>query len=206
MTNKPKKRDHTSRVPGFYKRSLAERAAFAAQWGGLSPQEQTTLVGVNGLSATQADNMIENVVGTYALPLAVATNFLINDQDYLLPMVVEEPSVVAAISNAAKLFRESGGFHTSSDDPVMIGQIQVLDVTDVYAAAGAVNQHKQELMQEADRVGGSIVRRGGALAIFVCVRYKERQSAICWLCMCYLMRVTQWARMLLTRLLSIWPR
>ncbi len=161
MTNKPEKRDHTSRVPGFYKRSLAERAAFAAQWGGLSPQEQTTLVGVNGLSAAQADNMIENVIGTYALPLAVATNFLINDRDYLLPMVVEEPSVVAAISNAAKLFRESGGFHTSSDDPVMIGQIQVLDVKDVYAAAGAVNQHKQDLMEEADRVGGSIVRRGG---------------------------------------------
>ena len=161
MTDNPNKREHTSRVPGFYKRSLAERAAFAAQWGGLSTHEQSILVGINGLSATQADNMIENVVGTYALPLAVATNFLINDRDYLLPMVVEEPSVVAAISNAAKLFRESGGFYTSSDDPIMIGQIQVLDLPDVYAAAGTVNQYKQELMHEADTVGGSIVRRGG---------------------------------------------
>lgn len=161
MTDKSNQQEHTSRVPGFYKRTLAERAAFVSQWGGFSAQEQSTLLGINGLSASQADNMIENAVGTYALPLAVATNFLINDRDYLLPMVVEEPSVVAAVSGAAKLFRESGGFQTSSDDPVMIGQIQVLDVPDVYAAAGAVNQYKQELMQEADRVGGSIVRRGG---------------------------------------------
>ncbi len=152
---------HTSRIPSFYKRTLADRAAFAAQWGGLAPHEHAVLIGVNGLNAQQADNMIENVVGTYALPLAVATNFLINDRDYLIPMVVEEPSVVAAVSGAAKLFRESGGFTTSSDEPVMIGQIQVLDVDDLYAAAGQVNRYRKELLQEADKVGGSIVRRGG---------------------------------------------
>ena len=152
---------HTSRIPGFYKRSLADRAAFVAQWGDLAPHEYAVLIGVNGLSAQQADNMIENVVGTYALPLAVATNFLINDRDYLIPMVVEEPSVVAAVSSAAKGFRESGGFQTSSDEPIMIGQIQVLDLEDIYAAAGQVNRYRNELLQEANKVGGSIVRRGG---------------------------------------------
>src|SRR4051794_30539477 len=152
---------HTSRIPGFYKRSLAERAALVAQWAQLSPAEQSVLLGINGLNATQADNMIENAVGVYALPLGVATNFLINGEDYLIPMVIEEPSVVAAVSNAARLFREGGGFITSSDESVMIGQIQVLDLADVNAAADIVLAHKAELMAEADKIGGSIVRHGG---------------------------------------------
>ncbi len=152
---------HTSRIPGFYKRPLTERAALVAQWAQLTSQEQSVLVGASGLGVAQADNMIENVVGTYALPLAVATNFLVNEKEYLVPMVVEEPSVVAAVSGAAKLFREGGGFITSSDEPVMIGQIQVLDFPDLYAAAGRVRQYKAELLQEADKVGGSIVKRGG---------------------------------------------
>lgn len=153
--------EHTSRIPGFYKRSLAERAAFVSEWANLSPREQSILVGISGLNVNQADNMIENVIGTYALPLAVATNFLINDKDYLIPMVIEEPSVVAAVSNAAKLFRESGGLSTTSDAPVMIGQIQVLDLPDLYTAAGSVRQYKNELLQEANKVAGRIVRLGG---------------------------------------------
>src|SRR5215470_1468142 len=126
--------NHTSRIPGFYKRSLAERAAVVAQWANLTPLEQATLLGISGLNASQADNMIENAIGIYALPMGVATNFLINDRDYLVPMVIEEPSVVAAVSNAAKMFREGGGFFTSSDEPIMIGQIQVLDLPDIYVA------------------------------------------------------------------------
>ncbi len=153
---------HTSRIPGFYKRSLAERAALVAQWANLSPQEQSVLLGIGGLNAAQADNMIENAVGVYALPLGIATNFLINDREYLVPMVVEEPSVVAAVSNAARLFREGGGFSTSSDEPIMIGQIQVLDLDDVYAAAGAVRAQRQRLVQFInEEIGGSIVKRGG---------------------------------------------
>lgn len=153
---------HTSRISGFYKRTLAERAALVAQWANLTPQEQSTLLGISGLNATQADNMIENAVGVYALPLGIATNFLINEKDYLVPMVVEEPSVVAAVSNAARLFREGGGFTTSSDEPVMIGQMQVLDVDDVYAAAGAVKAQRARLVQYInEEIGGSIVRRGG---------------------------------------------
>jgi hydroxymethylglutaryl-CoA reductase len=116
---------------------------------------------MGGLNAQQANDMIENVVGIYGLPLGVATNFLINGQDYLIPMVIEEPSVVAAVSNAAKAFREGGGFITSSDEPIMIGQIQVLDLPDVYVAAGAIIAHKAQLLAEVDKVGGSIVKRGG---------------------------------------------
>lgn len=156
MTN-----EHTSRLPGFYKRTLAERAAVVAQWANLTAQEQSALLGMSGLSAVQADNMIENAIGIYALPLGVATNFLVNGEDYLVPMVIEEPSVIAAVSNAAKMFRAGGGFTTSSDEPVMIGQIQVLDVPDLYVAAGAIIANRQQLLAKADEIGGSILKRGG---------------------------------------------
>ena len=119
------------------------------------------MLGINGLSAAQADQMIENAVGVYALPLGIATNFLINNQDVLIPMVIEEPSVLAAVSNAARLFRAGGGFTTSSDEPIMIGQIQVLDLDDVYVAAGRVMAEKAALMDEVNRIGGSIVKSGG---------------------------------------------
>lgn len=151
----------TSRLPGFYKLPLVERVSRIAAWAGLTADEQQVLLGLGGLDAEQASHMIENAIGVYALPLGVATNFLVNGQDYLIPMVIEEPSVVAAVSNAAKLFREGGGFRTSSDEPVMIGQIQVLDVPDVYGAAEAVLANREMLLAEADRVGGSIVKHGG---------------------------------------------
>lgn len=161
MTDPTPSARHTSRLPGFYKRTLPERAALVAEWAQLTPAEQAVLLGVAGLTAAQGDQMVENAIGVYGLPLAVATNFLINGRDYLIPMTIEEPSVVAAVSNAAKAFRAGGGFVTSSDDPIMIGQLQVLDVADLYVAAGAVMAHKAALLAEADRVGGSIVKRGG---------------------------------------------
>jgi hydroxymethylglutaryl-CoA reductase len=152
---------HSSRIPGFFKRTLAERAAAVAQWANLNHTEQTTLLGINGLTPSLADHMIENVIGIYSLPLGIATNFLVNQKDYLIPMVVEEPSVVAAVSNAAKYFREGGGFTTSSDAPVMIGQIQVLDMDDVYVAAGAIRNERERLISIANQSGGSIVKLGG---------------------------------------------
>jgi hydroxymethylglutaryl-CoA reductase len=152
---------HTSRIPGFYKRPLAERAAMVAQWGDLTTAEQAALLGVGGLTAAHANQMIENAVGIYALPLGIATNFLINDADVLIPMVIEEPSVVAAVSSAARFFREGGGFTTSSDEPIMIGQIQVLDVSDIYVAAGAIMAHKARLLEEVNQIGGSIIKHGG---------------------------------------------
>lgn len=151
----------SSRLPGFFKRPLAERVALVSQWAGLSTEEQAVLLGMAGLNATQADHMIENVVGVYALPFGVATNFLINGRDYLVPMVVEEPSIVAGVSYAARLIRSGGGFVASSDDPIMIGQIQVLDVPDVYVAAGQVMGIKERLIEEANCCDLTIVGLGG---------------------------------------------
>lgn len=134
----PEQPPSSSRLSGFYRRRRDERARIVAAWAGLTPDEQAALEGRAGLTAEQADHMIENVIGVYALPLGIATNFVINGRDVLVPMVVEEPSVVAGVSFAAKLAREGGGFTTSADDPVMIGQIQVLDVADLDAAAARV--------------------------------------------------------------------
>lgn len=150
----------SSRLPGFYKLGLAERVAVVAGWAGLSDDEAAVLAG-DGLAPAQADLMIENALGTYALPLGVAANFLINDRDYLIPMAVEEPSVLAAVSHAAKLIRAGGGFTAEASEPVMIGQIQVLDLPDMAAAALAIDAHRAELMALADSCSQSIVRRGG---------------------------------------------
>jgi hydroxymethylglutaryl-CoA reductase len=150
----------TSRLPGFYKISLEDRIETIAAWADLDEAEQAILAG-QGLVANQADLMIENALGTYALPLGIAANFLINDRDYLIPMAVEEPSVLAAVSHAAKLIRAGGGFHTESTDPIMIGQIQILDVPDMAAAMTAVQANKHTLMAVANECNPSIIRRGG---------------------------------------------
>ena len=137
--------ERTSRIPGFFKLTVEERTAIVARWAGLTDDEQNILVG-GGLQSSQANMMIENVVGTYGLPLGVACNFLINDRDYLVPMAIEEPSVLAAVSNSAKVIREGGGFDVETSDPVMIGQIQILDVDDLEAATAALMASKDELI------------------------------------------------------------
>ncbi len=151
----------SSRIPGFYKRSLAERAAIVTQWAGLSSEEQTVFLGLTGLSPQAADHMIENVIGIYGLPLGVATNFTVNDKDYLVPMVVEEPSVVAGLSFAARLIRDGGGFSAGADDPIMIGQMQVLDVEDFELARDAVLAAKEEILAEANTLDPVLIKLGG---------------------------------------------
>ena len=150
----------SSRLSGFYKKSIAERVDIVAEWAELSPDEKSILAG-QGLQTEQADLMIENVVGTYALPMGIGTNFQINGKDYLIPMTVEEPSVVAAISHAAKLIRAGGGFETEASDPVMIGQIQVLDIPDMDAAISTMEAHKDELMALANSSDALMLRLGG---------------------------------------------
>ena len=150
----------SSRLPGFYKLPLAERVAVVAEWAGLDEGEAAVLAG-EGLTPAQADHMIENALGTYALPLGVAANFLINGRDYLIPMAVEEPSVLAAVSHAAKLIRAEGGFIARASEPVMIGQVQVLDLPDMTAATLALDAHRAELMALADSCSRNIVLRGG---------------------------------------------
>jgi hydroxymethylglutaryl-CoA reductase len=133
------------------------------EWAGLTEADQAALDGTGGLNLEQAGQMIENAIGLYALPIGVATNFLINGEDYLIPMVTEEASVVAAASNAARLVREGGGFKTESDEPIMIGQIQVMDTSNVYAAAGRVWDIREELIHLANDPTSSIVKRGGGV-------------------------------------------
>lgn len=151
--------EKSSRIAQFYKKTGDERLTAICEWLGLPPD--TSLPVRNALSQEQAENMIENVIGTYNLPLGIATNFRVNNKDYLIPMVIEEPSVVAAASNAARLFREGGGFTTSSDPPVMIGQIQVLDLPDIPQAILHIEEHKEQLLQEANTLDPVIVRAGG---------------------------------------------
>ena len=105
--------------------------------------------------------MIENVVGRFELPLGIATNFLVNGKDYLIPMAVEEPSVVAAASHMAKMTRASGGFQASSDRPIMRGQIQVMDLEDLYASKAKLLEHKNELISAANEKDKTLVNLGG---------------------------------------------
>ncbi|MBX3010145.1 MAG: hydroxymethylglutaryl-CoA reductase, degradative [Caldilineaceae bacterium] len=156
MTEKQQMR--SSRLSGFYQKPVEERVALVAAWAGLSRAEQAVLA--DGLSLGQADKMIENVIGRYSLPLGIGVNFLINNRDYLIPMVVEEPSVVAAVSFAARLARAGGGFHTGSTEPVMIAQIQLLDIADATAAEAAILAEKAALLRQAD-TSPSITARGG---------------------------------------------
>jgi hydroxymethylglutaryl-CoA reductase len=154
-------RTKTSRIPGFYKRTIEERLQYISEWSNLSSDEAEALSGAMGLNSEQASHMVENAIGIFSLPLGIGTNFLINEEDYLIPMAVEEPSVIAAISNAAKLFRAGGGFTTRSDDPVMIGQIQVLDIDNPEAAKQNLLEAKEQLLQEANKTDSSIVKLGG---------------------------------------------
>lgn len=151
----------TSRIPGFYKMTVEERRKLIAQLHELSHDENNALFNDQPLLVDTADKMIENVVGTYQLPLGLGLNFLINDKEYTVPMAVEEPSVVASASYIAKVVREAGGFTTEATDRVMIGQIQVVGCPDLHAAKAAILEEKEALMERANAAQPSIVARGG---------------------------------------------
>ncbi len=150
----------TSRLPGLHKLTVFERIDAIAQSAELSAQDRKTLRG-GGLDLQRADKLIENAIGIYSLPLGIATNFLINGRDVLIPMVIEEPSVVAGASFMAKLAREGGGFRTSSTAPEMIGQIQVLDLDDLDAAEHAIIVHRKELLAAVGQQIQRLIARGG---------------------------------------------
>jgi hydroxymethylglutaryl-CoA reductase len=148
-------------LSGFYKQSVGERLAAVVAASDLSDQEQEILSGVAGLQPDVADHMIENVVGVFGLPLGIATNFLINGRDVPVPMVIEEPSVVAGASFAAKLARAGGGFVTSSTPAHMIGQMQVLDVTNPHLARFELLAQKERLLELANQCDPLILSLGG---------------------------------------------
>lgn len=152
-----------SRLKGFYRRDVEERLALLQQQVMLSDEEIEILRDGGGLSLGQADHMIENTVGLYGLPFGIATNFLVNDQDVLVPMVIEEPSVVAGASLAAKLARAGGGFTAEADEPVMIGQIQLVGIHDFEAAQQTILDHKEELISDANTIDPLLIQLGGGV-------------------------------------------
>jgi len=149
-----------SRIPGFYNMTLDERRRKLADASDLTPEDLFPFT-ASGLSADIAMHMIENMIGTYALPLGIGLNFMVNGRDVLVPMVIEEPSVVAGASFMAKLARVGGGFITESTEPHMIGQLQVLELGNIEAAADKVLAHKAELLDYVDEAESSLKSRGG---------------------------------------------
>jgi len=149
-----------SRIPGFYNISLDERRSRLLEASDLTPEGLLPLT-MGGLSPEAADHMIENVVGLYSLPLGIALNFQVNGRDVLVPMVIEEPSVVAGASFMAKLARAGGGFTATTSDPLMIGQMQVIDVTNLDEAKLKLYEHKAELLAEADAIDPVLKKFGG---------------------------------------------
>ena len=154
--------DERSRIPRFYKLSVEERVQAVHERGLIGSSDFRALrTGQHTLDLRAADKMIENVVGVMGLPIGLGLNFLINDKDYVIPLVVEEPSIVAALSSAAKLARECGGFQASSTDPILIGQIQVVDVPDLEQAKQRLVARKEEILNLANSFHPKMVARGG---------------------------------------------
>jgi len=155
--------EFTSRISGFYKKSVEERIEVIAGMVGLTGEEAAVLRSRGGLSLDEADHMTENVVGTIAYPFSVAVNFRVNGRDLLVPMAGEEPSVVAAASNMARLMRDGDGIKATATDPIMIGQVQILDVPDMKAAVKAIERNKKALIASANELDPVLVKfRGGA--------------------------------------------
>jgi hydroxymethylglutaryl-CoA reductase len=150
-----------SKLTGFYKLSREERVKKLMEVTGLGDEDLGSLIDPGKVDLEILDHMIENVVGAMTLPLGIATNFSVNGEDYLIPMALEEPSVVAAASNAARMARDLGGFTATDTGPLMIAQIQVVEVPTPYAAKNKVIEAKEELLKLANEQDPILVRFGG---------------------------------------------
>jgi len=151
----------TSQISGFYKLSQEERIKIVKEFAGLSDDEVNLVQSMGGLKLELANRMVENVIGVMPVPLGIAVNFLINGKDYLIPMAIEEPSVIAAASNAAKMARVKGGFFANCTNPIMIGQIQAIDVKDPYGAKISIISAKEEIIAKANEQDPILVSLGG---------------------------------------------
>jgi len=151
----------SSRFEGFYKLPLEKRREALKEFASLTDEEVETLANTGGLPVEVADHMIESVVGGYTYPLGIATNFRINGKDYMVPFALEEPSVVAAASNAAKMARVKGGFTVTNTGPVMIGQIQVVNVPKPDSVKAKLLAQKAELLRKANDQDPMLVSLGG---------------------------------------------
>lgn len=149
-----------SSIPKFFEKSRKERLAAVGNFANLSDEELAILQGDNGgISFEKADKMVENAIGTFSLPLGIATNFKINGKDYLIPMVIEEPSVIAAASKGAKIARVNGGFEVSADESYSIGQIQVLDL-DVQSGINKIKDSEKKILELANSKSNTLSKMG----------------------------------------------
>ncbi|MCW4041146.1 MAG: hydroxymethylglutaryl-CoA reductase, degradative [Candidatus Bathyarchaeota archaeon] len=151
----------SSQISGFYKLHPEERLEIVKTFAQLSTEETQILSSTGGIKLEQADRMIENVIGVMPIPVGIAVNFLINGRDYLIPMAIEEPSVVAAASYAAKMARSQGGFTAHTTGSVMIGQVQIVNIKDPYGARMAIFQAKEEILTIANEQDPVLVSLGG---------------------------------------------
>ena len=151
----------TSRIPGFQNLTIEQRLEKLTCVTGISPDDLSEFRITGGLNPQQANHMIENVIGTYNLPIGIGLNFIINGREVLIPMVIEEPSVVAGASFMAKLTRSTGGFHASTTAPEMIGQIQILNMPNMQTASQALLEHKESLLAEANGLDPLLRKLGG---------------------------------------------
>lgn len=158
---KQNEQKHSSRLSGFYKLPIQARIQKAAAFAGLEAEELVAIAADGGMSPEIADKTVENVIGVYALPLALGLNVRMNGKDFLAPMVVEEPSVIAAASHASKLVREGGGFEAEADEPVMIAQVLLHHVKDAAFATRQILEARDEILARTDRAVPGLVRRGG---------------------------------------------
>jgi hydroxymethylglutaryl-CoA reductase len=154
-------KEKTSQLTGFYKLSPKERVQRVKDFADLTDEEVNLLQSTGSLDMDLANRMIENVVGAFPVPLGIAVNFLINKRDYLIPMAIEEPSVVAAASYAAKMVREGGGFFANSTPQIMIGQIQAVHIKDPHRAKMAIYAAKDEILKKANEQDPMLVSVGG---------------------------------------------
>ncbi|NOX36372.1 MAG: hydroxymethylglutaryl-CoA reductase, degradative [Calditrichaeota bacterium] len=151
-----------SRIPKFYQYSVEERLRILLERDIITKEDYQMLVnGRQILTNEAADKMVENVIGVFSLPMGLGLNFLINGKDYVVPMVVEEPSIIAAVSSAAKIVRAAGGFKSESTEPILIGQIQVVDIEHPSKAQHAILQNKEEILNLANSLHPNMVARGG---------------------------------------------
>ncbi|EAO7445598.1 hydroxymethylglutaryl-CoA reductase, degradative [Listeria monocytogenes] len=145
----------------FYKKTVEERHAILAEYAGLNEEEQAFLASTGALSFDKANHMIENTIGIYSLPLGLGMNMLLNDKRYVVPMAMEEPSVVAAQSAGAKLIAQNGGITGSATKRKMIGQIELISVSDIQAAKENIIANEEQLIAIANQAHPSLQKRGG---------------------------------------------
>lgn len=151
----------SSRIRGFYQLTLEERLEIVIHNKGLTDEETNILTGNKAFPMALADSMVENVIGQFSIPLGVAANFKINGNDVFVPMATEEPSVIAAASNAARAAYDLGGFFTSSTGTIMRGQIQVLDILDPHGAKARIYENKEEILANCNLQDPTLVKLGG---------------------------------------------